>query len=52
MIELRWKEILSKIEHQGHRPIVKTVLQYRYKRLIDSQWTDWMDVPTVQEITN
>jgi hypothetical protein len=50
MIELRWKEILSKVEHKGSRPIVKTVLQYRQK--VDGQWTDWRDVPTIQEIPN
>ena len=65
MIELRWKEILSKVEHKGSRPVVKTVLQYRQK--IDSTiyagftqvnhtptmvWSDWQDVPTIQEIPN
>lgn len=50
MIEMRWKEILSKVEHNGHRPVVRTVLQYRYRKPIDSQWTDWVDVPTIKEI--
>lgn len=50
MIELRWKEILSKIEHKGTRPVIKTVLQYRQQ--VNGQWTDWCDVPTIQEITN
>lgn len=66
MIELRWKEILSKVEHKGTRPIVKTVLQYR--QMVDKtvyagfpspsalgqamSWSDWQDVPTIQEIPN
>lgn len=65
MIELRWKEILSKVEHNGHRPVVRTVLQYRQK--IDKtvyagfppqhttatlEWSEWRDVPTIQEIPN
>lgn len=65
MIELRWKEILSKVEYNGSRPIVKTVLQYRQK--VDKtiyagfpppnsnanlEWSDWRDVPTIQEIPN
>ena len=68
MIELRWREILSKVEHNGHRPVVKTVLQYRQKidvtaraGMFDAaeqlhtsnyQWSEWKDVPTIQEITN
>ena len=66
MIELRWKEILSKVEHNGHRPVVKTVLQYR--QMVDKtayagfpppsalapamSWSDWKDVPTIQDIPN
>lgn len=65
MIELRWKEILSKVEHKGYRPVVKTVLQYRQK--VDNsfyagsppanytptlEWSDWRDVPTIQETPN
>lgn len=71
MIELRWKETLSKIEHNGTRPIVKTVLQYRqevHKTVYPTQnalskefapngyqtseWSEWRDVTTIQEITN
>lgn len=65
MIELRWKEILSKVEHNGHRPVVKTVLQYRqmedknaYAGFPSSalapamNWSDWQDVPTIQDIPN
>lgn len=65
MIELRWLEILSKIEHNGTRPVIKTVLQYRQK--VDNtiyagsppanysptlEWSDWLDVPTVKQIIN
>lgn len=68
MIELRWKEILSKVEYNNDRPVVKKVLQYR--QMIDKtvrtglftaeeqlhtsnyQWSDWQDVPTIQEIPN
>ena len=50
MIELRWLEILSKIEHNGSRPVIKTVLQYRQE--INGQLTDWLTVPTVKQITN
>ena len=68
MIELRWKEILSKVEHKGSRPVVKTVLQYRQMvdttvraglftaeeqlRTSNYQWSEWRDVPTIQEIPN
>ena len=65
MIELRWKEILSKVEHNGHRPVLKTVLQYRQKvdktvfagfppanHTPNLEWSDWQDVPTIQEIPN
>lgn len=65
MIELRWKEVLSKVEHKGTRPVVKTVLQYRQKidkrvfagfppenYMPNLEWSDWRDVPTIQEIPN
>lgn len=71
MIEMRWKNIMSKVEHNGIRPVVKVVLQYR--QMIDktiyahaetnalsrewinnghkhTAWSDWQDVPTVEEI--
>ena len=59
MIELRWREILSKVEYNKTRPVVKTVLQYRQKQpVVDADgsfcghtdWSEWVDVPTIQEI--
>lgn len=65
MIELRWKETMSKVEHNGHRPVVKTVLQYRqqvdntvYTKFVPNvypptlEWSEWQTVPTIQEIPN
>jgi hypothetical protein len=61
MIELRWREILSKVEYNKSRPVVKTVLQYRQTQAVvnasgavcgHTDWSEWVDVPTIQEIPN
>lgn len=49
MIEMRWKEILSQVQHQGQRPVVNTVLEYR-QQTVSGEWSEWRAVPTVQQI--
>lgn len=61
MIELRWKNILSKVQHNGVRPVVKTVLQYRQLQSAtgtleassaQTEWSEWQDVPAIDVIPN
>ncbi len=47
MVELRWRNIYSKVVFQGKKTLLKTVLEYR--QLVDGEWTKWVLVPTVEE---
>lgn len=47
MVELRWRNIYSKVVYQGKKTLLKTVLEYRQK--VNEEWTEWMLVPTVEE---
>lgn len=62
MVELRWRNIYSKVVFQGKKTLLKTVLEYRQK--IDKniyagfpannvstqlEWSEWKEVPTVEE---
>lgn len=47
MVELRWRNVYSKVKHNGSNVLLKTVLEYRQQ--LDTQWTTWMIVPTIDE---
>jgi hypothetical protein len=47
MVELRWRNIYSKVVFQGKKTLLKTVLEYR--QFADGIWTKWNLVPTVEE---
>jgi hypothetical protein len=62
MVELRWRNVYSKVVFKGQKTLLKTVLEYRQK--IDKaiyagfppsnnnpvlEWSDWKEVPTVNE---
>lgn len=58
MVELRWRNIYSKVIFQGKKTLLKTVLEYRQKQpVVDasgafcgySEWSEWLLVPTVEE---
>lgn len=50
MTELRWREVLSAVEYGGKRPVVKTLLEYRQYDTSTAQWSEWVVVPTIQQI--
>ena len=47
MVEMRWRNIYSKVVYQGKKTLIKTVLEYR--QLLNGTWTAWTLVPTVEE---
>jgi hypothetical protein len=49
MIELRWvKRKKSYVDEDGEFPYTENVLQYRH-RSIHTPWSDWTDVPVVED---
>jgi hypothetical protein len=64
MVELRWRNIYSKIVFNGKKTLIKTVLEYRQK--IDKtiyagiqsnsnpvlEWSEWKEVPVIEEEEN
>lgn len=49
MVELRWKNIYSKIVFKDKKTLLKTVLEYRQYDTYINKWSEWKEVPTVDE---
>jgi hypothetical protein len=50
MIELRWvKRKKSYVDEDGEFPYTENVLQYRYFHQDYAPWSEWTDVPVVEE---